>query len=303
MLLTGAAGFIGSQLARIILDQGHQVMALVAESSDRWRIREIEDRMSIVPSDLRNLHEVKPAIATFAPTRCIHLAWHGWAGQAAAEENLSSLSVSLDLLKLMPSVGCQRFVSAGTCFEYDLTGKQLSEASPLDPANLYALAKKVYVDVAREFAEMAGLSFLVGRLFYSYGPFEDTRRVVPALTLALLRGEVAKATAGEQVRDYLHSRDVASALWAAAQSSITGSINIASGEGVTIADLAQKIAEAVGRPELLELGAIPYREGDPMHVVADASLLLDNLGWKPHFNLDSGIRQTVSWWRDRGPNQ
>src|SRR6185295_2444913 len=102
------------------------------------------------------------------------------------------------------------------------------------------------------------------RIFYSYGPLEDARRLVPSIVQALLRGDVAKATAGEQVRDYLHVADIASAIWAVARSDATGAVNIASGEAVTIAQIAITIGEMLGKRPLVQLGALPYRDGEPM---------------------------------------
>jgi nucleoside-diphosphate-sugar epimerase len=203
--------------------------------------------------------------------------------------------VSLELLRMMPALGCPRFVAAGTCFEYDLTGEPLAETSPLRPHDLYGSCKKSLFEVAQEFSALTGVSVVTPRIFYSYGPLEDPRRLVPSITQALLRRERARATAGEQVRDYLHVSDIASAIWAVARSSASGAVNVASGEPVTIAQIARRIAAVVGTPELLDLGALPYRDGEPMHILG-TSQKLRALGWAPRYSLDAGIAETVGWW-------
>lgn len=273
--------------------------ALLAASTDPWRLGEWVDRLRIVRSDLGDPAQLAEALGAADPEICIHLAWRGWAGQAEPEENLTSVAGSLNLLKLLPQLGCRRLVTAGTCFEYALGSEPLEEEGPLDPLNIYALSKAAFHDIAWSFGELYDLEVVVARLFYSYGPAEDARRVVPAITRSLLNGDPARITPGEQVRDYLHVEDVASALRAVAFSSMRGAVNIASGEPVTIADLARTIGEVVGRPELIEVGAMPYREGDPMHIVADASRLRREIGWSPGFDLRSGIADTVDWWRRR----
>jgi nucleoside-diphosphate-sugar epimerase len=295
VLLTGVGGFVGSQLARQLLAEDHEVTALISPSTNRWRISDIENKLSLIDSDLTNVKAIAGRIREARSDICIHLAWHGWAGQASADENLSSLSVSLELLRIMPAIGCRRFVAAGTCYEYDLGGERLAETTALRPHNVYGLCKKSMFEVSQVFGKLAGLSVLNPRLFYSYGPFEDTRRVVPAIALCLLRGEVAKVTPGLQIRDYLHVEDVARAIWAATQSPVTGAVNIASGEPVTIAEIARTIGRLLGKSHLVSIGADRYREDDPMRVLADATLLRREIGWAPRYNLEDGLAHTLAW--------
>ena len=101
----------------------------------------------------------------------------------------------------------------------------------------------------------------------------------------------------EQVRDYLHVEDIASAIWAVASSSATGAVNIASGEAVTIAQIARRLGELIGRPELVRIGELRYREGEPMHILSDATRLRRELGFEPRYDLDRGLQQTIDWWR------
>lgn len=301
VLLTGAAGFIGSQLARLLVREGHEVFAIVRPQADRWRLADIERDLTIIAGDLRSLPDLRGELRAARPDICLHLAWHGWSGKAEAEQNLTSLSVSLDLLRTMPELSCSRFVSVGTCFEYDFTCDRLSESTPLRPTELYGTSKKSLFEVAQQYSALTGISVVTPRVFYSYGPREDVRRLIPSIALKLLRNEAAPVTRGEQVRDYLHVSDVASAIWRVATSDRAGAVNIASGEAVTIADLATRLGRLLGRPELVRLGAIPYRPGDPMRVVADATMLRQDLGWTPQFDLDRGLAETVRWWQERAP--
>ena len=119
------------------------------------------------------------------------------------------------------------------------------------------------------------------------------------MVLSLLRDEVAKTTAGEQVRDYLHVEDIASALWAVAQSGVTGPVNIASGTTTTVREVVREIAELVGKPDLLQLGVLPYRAGEPMVIRAKTACLRERVGWSPRYDLRRGLDQTIAWWKDR----
>jgi nucleoside-diphosphate-sugar epimerase len=302
VLLTGAAGFIGAHVVRLLVAEGHKVTALVRPGCDTmWRIADVAAEVSIIECDLSGLAEVADRIRAGRPEICIHLAWRGWSGKPAADANLSSLGLSLELLRMMPRLECRRFVAAGTCFEYELGPQVLSEKTPLRPHDLYGSCKKSLFEVAQEFSALTGISVSTPRIFYSYGPFEDPRRLVPSIALALLDGRPAKATRGEQVRDYLHAADIASAIWAVAHSDLAGAVNVASGTPVTIARVATHIGDQLGRPDLIQLGALNYREAEPMHIVGDPSRLRDELGWSPRFTLEAGLAETVEWWRRSTP--
>ena len=300
VLLTGAAGFIGCQLARLLLEEGHEVYAIMRPETDRWRLAGIDRDLRVIEGDLRALPDLRDRLRAIRPEICLHLAWRGWAGKANADENMASLGASLEFLRTMPEIGCGRFVSAGTCFEYDCSFDRLSEETPLRPQGfnpLYGACKKSLFEVAQQFSVLTGVSVAVPRVFNCYGPFEDARGLVPSITLALLRNEAARVTPGLQVRDYLHVQDVASAIWRVTVSDQRGAVNIASGEPVTIAELATRLGRLIGRPELVQLGAIPYRPGDPMRILADASLLRQGLGWSPQLDLERGLAETVEWWQ------
>jgi nucleoside-diphosphate-sugar epimerase len=298
-VLTGATGFIGSHVARLLVAQGHTVFAIIRPGANRWRLADIERELRIIPGDLRDLSSLRDALRAARPEICVHLAWRGWSGQAEAEENLTSLGVSLDLLRMMPELSCGRFVNIGTCFEYDFSRNPQAETTALRPRELYGTCKKSLFEVAQQFSALTGVSVVTPRVFFSYGPFEDVRRLVPSVALALLRGDVAKVTPGEQVRDYLHVEDVASAIWRVATSGIVGAVNIASAEPVTVADLTARVGRILGKPELVRLGAIPYRPNEPMCIVGDATMLRDLLRWSPRFDLDRGLAATLSWWETR----
>ena len=299
VLLTGAAGFIGSHVARLLVAEGHDVFAIVAPESDRWRLADIEHDIVIIDADLRALQTVRGRLREVRPEICVHLAWRGWSGKANPDDNISSLGVSLELLRMMPELSCGRFVAVGTCFEYAPTAERLTEATPLCPHELYGTCKKALFEVAEQFSMMTGVSIVTPRVFYSYGPFEDIRRLVPSVACALLDGRVAEVTPGAQIRDYLHVEDVASAVWKVAASQLVGAVNVASAEPVTVGDIADRVGRLIGRPDLVRFGAIPYRPGEPAQLLGDATRLREEVGWAPRFDLDHGLAATVRWWESR----
>src|SRR5206468_2664902 len=113
---------------------------------------------------------------------------------------------------------------------------------------------------------------------------------------SVLAGSPARVSPGEQQRDFLHIEDVASAVCAVAESRLEGPVNIGSGRAPSIKEIVTRIGELGRRPDLIQLGAVPYYEGEPMLIVADNAKLLST-GWSPAYDLDRGLRHTVSWWQ------
>ena len=300
VLLTGATGFIGSQMARLLLSGGHEVQAVIRPASDPWRISEMLPSLEVIPHDLAEHAAVRDRLAADPPALCIHLAWRGWSGPSlTAEDNVSSLATSLEFLKSLADAGCRRFVGVGTCFEYDTDAGVLTEETPTHPKDLYGFCKHTLCRAAQYMAGLSKMEVAWARVFHVYGPFDDERRLIPSIALALLQDRTADVTLGEQVRDFLHVEDVCSALWAVARSAYCGPVNVASGSPATVKTVAQEIGRILGRPDGVRLGALPYRAGEPASLAADVSRLRDTIGWRPRYTLVEGLTQTVNWWKAR----
>lgn len=297
ILVTGAGGFVGSQVVRKLVDSGAEVVALVRPASSRRRLAGL-DGIRIIEADLADGDTVARQLATIRPDGCIHLAWYAKAGKyLASPDNLISLRSSLSLLEELARLGCRHVVGVGTCFEYEMGSKLLHEDSLTKPATLYAASKLAFSLVAGQRLAQLGIGFSWARLFYLYGPDEDERRLVPAMIAALTAGREFAATQGGQVRDYLHVEDAASGLCALSRTRSAGTFNVCSGEPVTIARLMQTLGELLGRPDLVRLGALPYRDGDPMYVCGDNHRLRAETGWRPHYSLHDGLAATVERWK------
>ena len=294
--LTGATGFIGCRIAPLLVRDGHEVLAIVRPGSDRGLLRDVAG-LSFVESEL-DAASLKPALRGRAPDLCIHLAWSGWFGPHARQDlNVPSLVASLGCLRAMGESGCHRFVATGSCVEYELDHELLNEATPLRPRNLYAATKAAFFLTAEQLCRGLGVSFAWTRLFHLYGPADEPTRLIPSILRSVVRGEHVPTTPGEQLRDYLYVDDVADAIWAVARSDHEGAVNVASGEPVSVRMVVEEIGRVSGRADLIDIGGIPYREGEPMRICADVALLRRATGWAPRYSLGEGLRRTFEWWR------
>ena len=297
--VTGAAGFIGAHAVRAALLAGHEVLA-VARTADPWRLRGIPQPFERVEGDFGSA-EVRAQVIRWEPDACIHLAWFAEPSTYLhSPRNVESLVSSLAWIEALLAGGCRRLVVAGTCAEYDTDRGYLREDGPARPATIYAAAKFSLNTMSRHLSEQAGATCAWGRIFFPYGPMEDERRVLPALTQSLLKEERFAATRGEQVRDYIHVEDTAAAFLKLAESASHGIFNICSGSPVTLRHAMETVGDITGRGGLIDFGAVDYRRDELMFVCGDNRRLRDSTGWQPRFRtLTDGLSQTVAWWQHR----
>jgi UDP-glucuronate decarboxylase len=298
VLLTGAAGFVGSRVARVLLARGHEVHAVVRGTHPSPRLRDVAG-IRLLCGDVVDENDIRELVARTAPETCIHCAWVATPGEyLTSPDNAVHEAAAERLGRALTENGCGRIVALGTCFEYAPSDVPHDEMSLLGPSTVYARAKLAAYERLALICEGTRTSLAWARLFHLFGPHEDPRRLVPSVTLALLDGRAAETTAGEQLRDFLHVDDVAIALATIAESRVSGPVNVASGHPVRVRDVVHHIGELTGRPDLLKLGALPYAAGDPMAVTADVAKLAA-CGFAPRRTLEEGLAETVRWWSDR----
>jgi nucleoside-diphosphate-sugar epimerase len=148
-------------------------------------------------------------------------------------------------------------------------------------------------------AAAAGLAYAHARLFFSYGPFEQPQCLMPLIIRALLEAEPARMTAGTQVRDFLDVRDIGRCVALLHASGAERAVNVASGEGVSVTRIAGLLGDMIGRPDLIQLGALSLPREEPPSIVADISRLVTKVGAKPGIGLEQGLSDAVAWWRER----
>jgi nucleoside-diphosphate-sugar epimerase len=299
VLLTGAAGFIGRHAIASLHDLGFDVHAVSrkAPSLNEGAVKDVTWHTA----DLLDPLDSRELIERVRPSHLLHLAWYAEHGRFwTSTENVRWVEASLGLLRAFGACGGRRAVVAGTCAEYDWSsaGHCIEGATRLAPSTLYGACKHALNVIAQPWSEAVGVDFAWGRIFFLYGPWEDPARLVPSVTRALLSGQPALCSHGRQLRDFLHSSDVADAFVALLNSNVCGSVNIGSGEPMSIGELVKRVAAATGRLDLLRLGALAAREGEPQELVADVGRLRDEVGWAPSLSVAEGIERTVEWWRE-----
>lgn len=288
-LVTGATGFIGSHLCRRLLAAGAGVYALSRSPQDNtsgilWRKADVADADS-----------VRRVIAEARPDYVFHLASlvSGARDLALVEPTFSAnLLSTVNVLTGAAEIGCKRMVLTGSLEE------PLGEIEPI-PCSPYAAAKFAATAYARMFHALYGLPVAMLRLFMVYGPAQkDLRKLIPYVTLSLLREERPKISSGTRLVDWIYVEDVVESILqaATADGAVGKVIDIGSGELVSIREIVEKLSAIVNPKLAPAFGGIPDR---PMEQVrrANAALSREILGWKASISLDKGLRRTVEWYR------
>ncbi len=255
-------------------------------------------------ADLLNEGQVGALLRRVAPTHLLHFAWIATPGiYWHSADNFRWLAASQNLLRGFRARGGVRAVMAGSCVEYDWSKASVCNetTSPLvDPSTAptpYAAAKVALQKAAAQFAAAEQLSSAWGRIFFQFGPYEHPDRLVPSVIRHLLMNEAALCTHGRQIRSFLHVADVGAAFAQLLDSDIQGPVNIGSDERIAVAELVDRIALEIGRPDLVRLGARSAATDEPPLLVPDLHRLRDELQWRPQFSLGAGLSDTIAWWR------
>ena len=268
ILVTGGTGFVGRAVVRALKTRGVDLRCVVRTgSADRLEGLTGTDQIVEV-ADLFAEDADWWARTARDIDMVIHLAWYAEPGKyLTSGRNLDCLSGTLTMAQGAAQAGVRRFVGIGTCFEYDLSLGHLAPDARLDPVTPYAAAKAAAYMTLNQWLPLQGVDFLWARLFYLYGQGEDARRLVPYLHQQMQAGAVADLTSGAQIRDFMDVDDAAALLVADAFSDRVGASNIASGQGITVRELAETIADGYGRRDLLNFGARADNLTDPPCVV------------------------------------
>ena len=251
--------------------------------------------------DLLDSEQLTSLMKEVSPELLLHLAWFTRPGEYwTSDKNLDGVRASLELAEAFAANGGSRAVLAGSCAEYDWRYGYCSESvTPMAPSTLYGTCKHSLNLMTSAFFEKHNISNAWGRIFYVYGPNEHKDRLVPSVARALLQGEPAFCSSGQQVRDFLYVQDVAAAFVALLQSEVQGNVNIASGTPKSVRDLAFSVAAEIGRPDLIRLCAREETRNEAPLVVAHVERLKNDVGFEPSYKLSEGIRRCIDWWRNR----
>jgi nucleoside-diphosphate-sugar epimerase len=289
ILITGSTGFIGSAVTRRALAAGHEVGILRRSGHPAPprspAITLLSGSMAEPPWE---------ALRGFAPDTLIHCAWIATPGSyLESPENWDHADWSESLAIGLIEQGLRQLVVLGTCIEYRMGPDPLSEErTPVEPGTPYARAKdRLHRRLVERLVDHPGARLAWGRVFYPYGEGEHPARLCSSLISSLRRGDEVVLRTPESTKDYIHIDDLAEAILRIAEARVDGTMNLGTGTGVTVREIAGRLATMLGRPDRVR-SATPTVPDPFGSVVADATRLR-KLGWQPKVTLESGLRRLL----------
>jgi nucleoside-diphosphate-sugar epimerase len=299
ILVTGATGFVGANVALGMAARGHEVHCIVRAAHRPWRLREVPGIAGTPLVDLFDPADIDRVFERVRPEWVFHLAAYGaYASQAdVARCTRTNLEASVHVIDACARFGVERFVYAGSSSEYGLKEHAPDEAEVTEPNSLYAVTKAAGTAYARHVGRSGRLHTTTLRLYSVYGPFEEPTRLVPTMIINGLKGRYPPLVSRDIARDFVYVTDVVGAFDAAARADTAagGVYNIGTGIQTPLHAVAEVSRTAFGIAVEPEWGSMTQRNWDTATWVANPTRAARELGWTAQTPFADGFRRTAAW--------
>ena len=300
-IITGCTGTIGHALIDELIGHGIEIFALCNPVSKRVMTLPQNPLLHIIPIDLADLVQS----AGKMPKDCdvfYHFGWNGTWGSARndTEQQEKNISYTLDAVELAHECGCHTFVGAGSQAEYGRCDDILHADTPCFPENGYGIAKLCAGQMSRIKTQSYGMKHIWARVVSAYGPYDGEYTMIISAIRKLLAGEKMSFTKGEQLWDYIYSKDLGRMMFElASEKSRDGKVYLlCRGDSRPLSEYITVMRDCIDPGLPLGFGEIPYADKQVMRLCADSSDIVNDLHFEYQYTFERGIMETIEWCRN-----
>jgi dTDP-glucose 4,6-dehydratase len=308
ILVTGAAGFIGSNFVHYWLerhpDDSVVALDLLTYAGNRANLDGTGERVPFVQADIADLDIVENVLREHEVDVVVNFAAESHNSLAVIDPGRffhTNVLGTQALLEASRRTGVERFHHVSTCEVYgDLpldSDESFTEESPYRPRTPYNASKAGGDHAVRAYFETWELPITITNCSNNYGPFQFPEKVIPLfVTNALDDRPLPMYASTQNRREWLHVRDHCRAIELALESGVPGeTYNVGSAVEASIEDIADRVLELTAKPEALKT-IVPDRPGHDRRYLLDSSKIGRELGWQPEIGFEDGLRETVEWY-------
>jgi dolichol-phosphate mannosyltransferase len=299
ILITGAAGFIGSNLLRFFINKKILVNIIIKKNSNKWRIKDLTSKINLYYCDLYNKKKLESLIKKIKPKTIFHLAANGaYSNQNNPSEIKNSiLDGTINLINACKKFKFKCFVNTGSNSEYGFKNKKMKESDLLVPNSYYSVFKASASLYCQYVSKLENLNIVTVRPFHVYGEYEDKNRLIPTIIRNLKNNKATKLVEKRITRDVIYIDDVVNfyLLLASKKNIKNGTVyNLGSGRKTSIETIYNTIQKLMNKNIKPLWKLMKKRMWDQKIWYSDNSLIKKELKWKSRFSLKSGLAKTIS---------
>lgn len=297
ILITGATGFIGSNIAEYLTDRGHRLIATYRNTSTFEKIKDYKERINWIESDTDDYVQF---IKGYNPEILIHTAWSGIDTQSRNnwDLQLKNFFYSKKLIEDSINAGIKKIIVLGSQAEYGNKGFKVNEESLPEPNDAYGAVKLLLLHFLKTLCEKEKIEWYWVRVFSLFGKNENESWLIPSVITRLIKEESILLTKGEQEYNYLYIEDFLNRFYRIVieKQDLSGVYNICNDKTVKLKELLISLSEILGvSSKLLEFGSLPYREGQNMFISGSCRKFKEKFKYDiPDNNLEVGLKKTIA---------
>ena len=301
ILITGATGFVGSNLLRFFVSKNIKVNILIRKSSNLWRINDILHKTNFYYVDLSDKFKLSKKIKDIKPKTIFHLAAHGAYSSQNNMDTIKStvLDGTINLLNECSKYRFNSFINSGSSSEYGFKDKKMKESDLLVPNSYYSLFKSSATMFCQYVSLKKNLPITTIRPFHVYGPYEEPTRFIPTLFKKLIENKKIKLVSSDISRDLIHIDDVINFyILIAKNNKLRGEIfNLGYGKKITIKNIYDYSKKITKSKLNNKWNTMNNRMWDQPIWYSDMSYVKKKLKWYPKINYKKGLYKTLIWYK------